>query len=258
MINVSLSFDDGRGDNYRIVKEILEPLRIPATFNITIEYIENIAEEKQPCINKPLSIEEIQAISKNNLFEIAGHGYFHKNDRDNMILGVNKLREWCGLGNKKMGIASPSSEMTEKEIENNWGVFQKENINYVRAGDRIKSFDIVKKLCRKLNRILHIPFIFNWIYQETLLSDEDTYIYYSIPVLNDNNLNEILYLLKNAIKAKKSLILMFHSILKPQEKYYKDLWSWDYIEFLKLCQYLKEYEKEGKIKLCTSIELSKL
>lgn len=258
MINVSLSFDDGRGDNYRIVKEVLEPLQIPATFNITISYVENLVREEHPCINKPLSKNEIKRISKNCLFEIAGHGYLHKNDRDNMILGVNKLREWCGLENTKMGIASPSSKMTKKEIENSREVFQEENIDYVRVGDRIRSFVLVKKCCRKINRILHIPPIFYWVYKETLLSDNDTYIYYSIPILRDNDLYEVLYLLKKAIKAKKSLILMFHSILKPQEKYYKDLWSWDYFDFLKLCQYLKEYEKKGKIKLCTSIELNKL
>ena len=39
MLKVVLSFDDGRRDNYRAAFEILKPLELPATFNITIGYI---------------------------------------------------------------------------------------------------------------------------------------------------------------------------------------------------------------------------
>ena len=45
MLRVILSFDDGRKDNYRAAMEIMKPLDIPATFNITTGYIlQNIAD----------------------------------------------------------------------------------------------------------------------------------------------------------------------------------------------------------------------
>lgn len=37
---VTLSFDDGRIDNYRVAKEILLPNNIPATINIATAYID--------------------------------------------------------------------------------------------------------------------------------------------------------------------------------------------------------------------------
>ena len=257
MTKVSLSFDDGRGDNYRAVKDILEPLRIPATFNITIKYIENnLKNEEMPCSNQPLLKSEIIDISNNPILEIAGHGYKHKNDRDNLILGVNKLREWCELSDIEMGIASPCSLMTEEEIVHNRESFKRNNIKYVRLGDRIDSYVEVKRWCRRLNRILHISPIFYWVYKETLLSNSESFIFYSVPILRDNSLHEVLYLLKKAIEEKKSIILMFHSILKPGEKYYRDLWSWDYYKFLELCHKLKKYENQKEIQLCKTIELN--
>ena len=39
-IRIVLSFDDGRRDNYRVAKELLEANEIPATFNITSGYLE--------------------------------------------------------------------------------------------------------------------------------------------------------------------------------------------------------------------------
>lgn len=37
---VTFSFDDGRIDNYKVVKEILLPNNIPATINIATGYID--------------------------------------------------------------------------------------------------------------------------------------------------------------------------------------------------------------------------
>ena len=38
--SISISFDDGHMDNMRVVKEILLPMNIPATFNTTSGFIE--------------------------------------------------------------------------------------------------------------------------------------------------------------------------------------------------------------------------
>lgn len=259
MVNVVLSFDDGREDNYRVVKEILDPLQIPATFNITTGYVENLdTEMKMPCGNKPLSKKQCEEIAANPLFEIAGHGNEHENAKENLIFGVKKLREWCGMESKAMGIASPHSLLSENKIISDYDVYKSNNIAYIRIGDRVKSFSIIKKCLRKLNGFFHIPYIFYFIYKETFLSEHNAYIYYSIPVLKQNTVREVLYFVKKAIKKDKSFILMFHSILKPSEDYYDELWSWDYNKFLELCQKLKEYEKNNKISLCKTIELARI
>ena len=42
---------------------------------------------------------------------------------------------------------------------------------------------------------------------------------------------------------------MFHSILKKNEEFYDDTYSWDYYKFQELCDYLKKLENEKKLKL---------
>ena len=256
VIKVVISFDDGRKDNYRIAEKILKPLQIPATFNITTSYIMD-EDVIKPCRNKPLSKAEVVELSKCPLFEIAGHGHEHQNNIDNLILGINDLKEWC-QSDEIMGLASPNSQICEMCIKADRHIYEENQIRYIRIGDRIKTYTFIKKWIRRLNRILKDPRIFYWVYKETLLDKEDGYILYSIPVLQDVNSLEILYIINKAIYHKKSVILMFHSVVKEGEAYYRDRWSWDYDEFLKLCKTLKNYERQGKLKLSKTIEMARV
>lgn len=52
MVIVSLSFDDGRYDNYTNVLPILRKYDIPATFNITTAYIDKRIESAELCCDK--------------------------------------------------------------------------------------------------------------------------------------------------------------------------------------------------------------
>ena len=84
------------GNKFKVLtaKKILEPLNIPGTFNITTGYIlKEINEQDKPGPHEPMSIEEIKELSSNSIFEIAGHGYTHDNDINNLVLGVIKLTQ---------------------------------------------------------------------------------------------------------------------------------------------------------------------
>lgn len=253
MINVALSFDDGREDNYRIAEEILKPLQIPATFNITTAYILERSKIK-PCNNIPLSKRQVVMLSECPLFEIAGHGYEHHNNTKNLILSVSNLRDWC-LSAEITGIASPNSKINKESIKTNLQTYKRNNIRYIRIGDRIETYVFVKKWVRRLNRIFKSPKLFYWVYKETLLEKSDNYILYSIPILKDINIAEIIYLIEKAIYEERSVILMFHSVVKRGEDHHRDRWSWDYDRFLKLCKRLKYYEKQGLLRLSRTIEI---
>lgn len=253
MIKVAISFDDGRKDNYRIAEEILKPLQISATFNITTAFILNEATIK-PCDNAALSKAEVMELSKNSLFEIAGHGHEHQSSKKNLILGIDNLRNWCCTANIT-GIASPNSKLDERSIKLDFDIYKKHGVNYIRVGSRIKTYVFIKKWARRLNRVIKNKTLFYWIYKETLLNENDDFILYSIPILEDVSYREIVYLIERAIYRNKSLILMFHSIVKPGENYYKERWSWDYNKFYKLIVKLKDYENQGKIKLLKTIDL---
>lgn len=252
-MNVVLSFDDGRKDNIRMVNEVLIPLQISATINITTNYIADSTKAKRPCLNPSMPKGELIQLLQIPLIEIAGHGKEHHNEISNLLEGIMELREWCGID--KIGIASPHSQILKGELELIKTQSSTLRIGYVRTGERLSKAAFIKKWIRRLNRFIHSKRLFVWIYKDTLLNEKDNFELFSVPVLHCNTLGEIEALIQYAYKADKSLILMFHSILKKEEDFYDDLWSWDYDLFYKLCKYLKNLEAMGKIKISKTIDL---
>lgn len=254
MLKIALSFDDGRKDNVSAFDSILMPLRIPVTLNITTDYIQRRSVNEIPCKNLPMEKNDVIRLSNNPLVEIAGHGKLHNNEIDNLLAGVEELNEWCSLD--EIGIASPHSKLTAKEIEKNKNKLLGNKVKYIRVGCRIRKGVIFTRCIRKINSYIHSPEIFSWVYRDTLMEKDDEFILYSIPVLKSTTLKEVKYLIDNAASDnEKSLILMFHSILSREENFYSDTWSWDYNDFYSLCRYLKNKEEKKEILLCKSREL---
>lgn len=79
---VSLSFDDGRKDNYKIFQDILQKYELSATINIATGYIEG---KVNAALQPAMSIEQIIELSTNELFEIACHGDLHSNDLEDIV-----------------------------------------------------------------------------------------------------------------------------------------------------------------------------
>jgi len=252
MLKVILSFDDGRKDNYRVAKEVLLPMGIPATFNITTGYILNDIDDKdKPGPHKPMSLNELKELSEYALFEIAGHGYRHDNEVDNLVQGVKRLREL--LPDKEIvGIASPRSQFELSKLKDAEQIFKKNNICYLRISNDYSKMSKWKIVVRRINRIFHIPAIYRWVNQDSLVDDCD-FLLHSVPVIRDNRLKEITKLIdvmaEKYKKQDKSCVLMFHSILKPGEEYYEDLFSWDYDIFYQLCRYLLSKSREDMISI---------
>lgn len=253
MTKIALSFDDGRKDNYRLAQEMLIPMQIPATFNITTDYVMGRKGYLSPCPNLAMNREEVVDLAGNRLFEIAGHGKAHHNGFDNLINGVRELREWCHLD--QIGIASPNSKLTDAEIRKKEERYRKEGITYIRIGDRAFGGKFARKCIRKLNTRIHSDDISSWVYKDTLLSEKDDFILNSVPVLRCDSLSGIKRLVGDAVRKDKSCVMMFHSVLKEGEEFYEDLWSWDFKRFRLLCSWLKEMESEKKLQVCKTLDL---
>lgn len=261
MTNIAFSFDDGRKDNYIVAKKILEPLNMPASFNITIGYVENkLKDVDKPSLNEPMSMEELREIHNAKIFEIADHGYKHNNDVYNLIKGAKEIKEKLEIiEDKKIGIASPHSQFNLneiKKIENAEDDNGNKLFSYLRISHNFEKNEFIRRVIRKINRKIHFPFFYYWVYKYTYFKDNN-FLIYSVPVVKDNKLKEVKYLINKAVKEDKSYILMFHSILKKDEKYYNDLYSWDYNDFKKLCEFLKSLESEKKLKVKTVEEMVK-
>lgn len=256
MTKLVFSFDDGRKDNLCTAFEILVNYNIPATFNITTDFVSSLLKDNElPCKNEALSKKEVIRLGSKDIFEIAGHGKKHSNEFQNLISGIAELREW--FPNKIIsGIASPYSQAKIEDLITDKNAYLNNGISYIRLGDRINSFGVVKKIFRKLNRkLFHIPFIYAWVHEECLIEQNGEFILYSVPVLKMDTVSEVLAVIKKTVKKDKNLILMFHSVLHKGESEYKSKWSWDWNKFEKLISKVNEMQKHSLLQVVTTQNL---
>lgn len=258
MLKIVLSFDDGRRDNFRAAEEILKPLNIPATFNITTGYIlQDIDEKDKPGPHDPMTLRELEGIARCHLFEIAGHGYKHNNDINNLLYGVQKLRELLP-GVCINGVASPHSEFDLSEIQTAHSEFLENDIYYLRISNDYTKMNKTKIWLRRFNRIIHSSKLYKWVNIDSI-EYEGKFLLHSFPVIRDNKLKEIEDLLDslaaNSIEKDQICILMFHSILKQEEKFYSDLFTWDYDDFKELCAKLNRMQMTRQLSIIKTVDL---
>lgn len=247
---VTLSFDDGRKDNYFIFKDLLEKYKIPATVNIATGYIEGkVQAGKNPAMLK----EEVIELYNNPLFEVAGHGDMHGNDIDDIREGKKKLVQWFQLPEKsKLGFASPGSEMSIDYIDSNYETFERMGFEYIRTGLRVSSYRILRIAARRFARVIHSAYAFRFAYNDTFQDSVKGLAVVSIPVLHDTTFRQVKGVIDQAIKQKKWIVLMFHSIEQKNGLYYSDVWTWDYEAFERLLKYISKKRNEQEIEISTT------
>lgn len=252
---VSFSFDDGRIDNYTIAYPILKKYRIPATFNITTGYVEGKIVVESLTHAYPMTIGMVKELYSDPEYEIAGHGYWHKNTLNDILDGVEKLREDLELESlgEQIGFASPGTSLDLKYYQTIKNELRNHGICYVRLSKRYLSSPRLKVLCRKAARIFHWPFLFRYAYQDTLVNEIKDNLLYSVPILASTTICEIKALIHKAIKEKKACVLMWHSIVPSDEII--DNFDYDVRKFEELCRWLKDMHEQGGLTLCKMMDL---
>lgn len=254
---VILSFDDGRGDNYRMAVEELLPRNLKATFNITTGYVcKTIHDIATPCENQPLSVDNVRELGKYEEFEIAGHGHEHRNTLEDWKKGIEVLTDWLGNEWKKksyVGIASPHSGMSQKAVKKLQSELDNMKIKYVRIG-LLNQREFWQRIVNKLAGKLKSKKLFYWANKKSLRVVGNDIVVYSIPVLHEHTTEQIVYTIEKAIAKEKDVVLMFHSILKQGEEFYDSMWTWDYNKFVELCDYLVQLRNEKKIDVSTTMD----
>lgn len=254
MTRIVLSFDDGRKDNYINAAPILVKYGIPAVFNITTDYVMQVFDENCPCKNSSMEKEDVIEMSRNPLFEIAGHGKKHSNDLENLTAGVRELEKWTGR--TCMGVASPNSRLNYDAVRSNREKYEDCGIHYVRLGDRLGKFSFAKKCIRRLNRHINSGVMYRFVYSETCINKKDRFVYPAVPVMSNVSVNEITEMIEYGIRKDLDLILMFHSICGSDEDYSKDAWSWDLKHFEDLCIYLSKQIRNGAVAVVKMSDLA--
>lgn len=252
---ISLSFDDGRGDNLDVIQNVLIPLSIPVTLNVTTGYVDgSCPADMMPTPKPPVTLHDVQLLGANPLVEIAMHGDRHLNTEDDIALGRQKLLDWLKLPETHaFGFASPGSGLSVKQfVESERPLFTKE-ISYLRTSLRICRMFYLRTLCRKAGRVFHIPLLYKLAYADTLMDSCPDRVIYSIPVMKDTSLAQVLAIIDLAIRRKKALTLMFHSVLEDTAA--EDNWSWSRGDFCRLCDCLSKWAHNGDLQLCTTQQL---
>ena len=72
--------------------------------------------------------------------------------------------------------------------------------------------------------------------------------------MRDATAGQVLAVVRDAVKQRGALILMFHSIERDEEKI-TDNWSWSMRKLKALCEKIKWMESQGQLKICTTAEL---
>ena len=246
---IVLAFDDGRGDNYHVWKDILEPLGIPATFNITTAYNDRSEDPKHsPTSIAPIGPEKVAKMAGSNLVEIGCHGKEHICNPEDAKEGEEVLREWIGAKGP-LGYACPNSEVSDEKLRGEeWKDFL-----YIRTGLRIKNFAVLRTMIRKANRILHIPALYRAAFAGCVMTEGEDRILYSASVLYDTKVEEVMELVRYAARRGGHLILLFHSIGEVPAS--ERVWSYDEKKFRRLCDMLLHMDGAGEIRLMTTAQL---
>ena len=258
---ISLSFDDGRLDNYTIAYPILKRYGLPATFNITTSYCLGLRDPKYLGTSEPaMNVDMVREIASNPCMEIAGHGDLHDYSRSDMTAWKDKLQEMTGkvgdsnsyTKDNSVGFAVPgtSIDINDQELINSLKDY---GIAYTRVSLRYKSCPKLKTLIRKMSRVLTMPILYKLAYKDTLIDENDKgkFLLNSVPLLASVPFAQLKALIDEAIKKEKHMIIMLHSIKQDSN----DNWVYPVVEFEKLCAYLKKKQEEQALSVVTTMEL---
>ena len=203
-----------------------------------------------------MSVEMLKNLLSDSDMEIAGHGYYHQNSKEDIIKGVESLCELLetdSLYKGANGFASPYAGLSKKELNKIWKDLQSSHITYVRLSLRYKTYKLCKILARKLSRIIKCPFLYSWAYKDTLMDKVSEGLLYSIPVLATVTFEQLKAVIKKAIKEKNACILMFHSIVEKGN--ISDNWDYEIDKFESLCAYLADCQGKGLLEVATSMNI---
>lgn len=255
---ISLSFDDGRGDNLDIFRDILIPNSIPATINITTGYVDgSCPAHLSPSPKEAIAQSDVIALAQNPLVEIAMHGDCHLNTAEDIAAGREKLIEWLDLPESSaLGFASPGSGLKPEEFIKSNDLLFAQQITYMRTSLRIQKIRWIRILSRKIGRVFHIPFLYRIAYADTLMHECTDRVIYSIPIMKDTTFAQIKAMIDMAVKRRCALTLMFHSVLENTDN--EDNWSWKKQNFEKLCAYLQEKTDKDQLSVMTTRELYRI
>lgn len=181
-----------------------------------------------------MTIDQIRELYRDG-HVIAAHGDCHRNDMDDIMRGIEKLRAW-GVAGNRIGFASPNSDISYDEIYRNEKQLRDIGVEYVRVG--IPPDSMYRRGLRLGAKITHNCLMFRHGLAWNSMDNARGFIIHSIPVMRYATVEQVIDVIRWKARQNQPCTLMFHSILKPEDKHYDDTWSWDCTSFEELCEWI--------------------
>lgn len=254
-LHISLSFDDGRIDNYTNVLPIIKKYGLKATVHVITGYVDGTYCDKLASSSGACNITQLQEMKKNG-FEISIHGDKHITEIDDYNTCIKKLKKWKLLENE-YGFSIPHSD--EKKITNEF----KNNLNltqtkYIRTGKNLNLLGYKYKILYLLSIIFSSGCLFN-LYNEINVNkfrNMDVMLLHSVVIKKNIKWKMIKKMIKKRLSNDEWIILMFHSVLDKNNPLYHDSnWVWSTENFEKLCSFLSILQKNNIIVVDTMINI---
>jgi len=256
---VSISFDDGREDTYRVAYGIMKRYGLAGTIHVTTGYVDKTWENgKFNSSAGPLKIEELKEMKACG-FEISSHGDKHMTGKKDLQDSLKKLKEWDLIG-EQAGFSIPKSQLSEQEKEVFSGFLKENGILYMRGGRSSKCYSLESKAFYALYNAMKLQKFYDLFNCHNLMDLEGSgsfsrYDLHSVVIKGGDDPHMVSQFIEQNAAGKSWIILMLHGIQnKGDENYEKDQWSWSSDKFEQLCSQLKEMSDAGRISVVTIMD----
>lgn len=251
---VSITFDDGREDNYSVALPVMERYGMKGTVFVTTGFADG-SWKGFPVLESPrraLSVEEIRTMADKG-WEIGLHGDKHTTEKADFVQAYEKMNRWINNDiPSAYGFSVPNSNASEKEI--NTIREQKDKVLYIRKGRRKSNSGIIRKALYVLSYYAGFQWAYNVYNKDNVFLPEDRdKMIYSIVVKSCDRPEMILRFL-DRMPDQTGLVLMLHSVLPTAEaQNSRSEWIWEEDKLDELCRKLSV--KKDHVRVITAREM---
>jgi hypothetical protein len=213
---------------------------------ITTGYIDGTWQNNSWASAKgPMSEENVKELY-DNCFEIALHGDKHITDTEDFLVSLEKIEKITGDVNH-IGFSLPNSETCAEQVEKLRHTC-KDKLIYIRGGRRCNMKSMYNRLLYLFYTITKSTVAFKLFNRKNIILNNETKeifneIIPTVVVKKGDTVKQLKSLFK-WMPDNSSCVLMLHSILDKNDKYYdKDSWCWDAESFEKIVSALSSSEE---------------
>ena len=255
---VSITFDDGREDNYTVAFPILKKLGFAATVYCTTGFIDGTWPKKDDWYSaeSALNAAQIRELQDSG-WEIALHGDKHVAETEDTRTALRKLAEW-GVLKKPTGMSLPNS-LNESGVREIMQAYVPDTISYIRGGRARDTKKLSSRILFALYTFLKIQPAYDLFNRPNVvyLQNDMPSLIPSVVVRLRDEPEMIVKFIKN-LPDGAWVSLMLHSIHPDENVYKNDPWNWPVSKFQRLCSGLRALKMDGTAEILPMIDVTRL